>query len=320
MSIRSRSDRSATIIRLFVAFAISLVVLTACAGAQSMSSDTSVATVVSALGPDYSTPPPITKDDVIVHSGNTELNVTGWEPANGGHADLQLAILIDNAVNPSAIGPQLNDLKSFIEQQPPDTQVGVFYAQYGTYTTAAQFSADHDAVAKEVHLTFGRRAGASPSIYLSISSLAKKWPGKPEAPRREMLVITSGMDLLQPGVYDPYFESAVSDVQRSGVHVDSIYVGPLRLGLSFFGMIAQGNLGQITSDSGGDAFFQGLSTPVAFKPFLDQLNTILRNQYLVTFEMPGSSKKKGELRPISIRTEQSHVKLLYPRHVLVPAK
>jgi hypothetical protein len=315
MSVRYRST---PIVKLLASLAVLLLAFAAAARAQSAPSNVSVNTVVTALGPDYTAPPAITKDDVSVYSGKTKLNVTGWEPAKGDHGNLQLAILIDDAIAPSAIGLQFNDLKNFIREQPSDTEVGIFYAQFGTVNAAAKFSSDHDAVAKKLRLPLGRRAGASPSIYLSLSDLAKKWPGN--APRREVLLLTSGLDRLEPGVQDPYFDQAVSDVQRSGVHVDSIYVGPLRLGLSFFGMIAQGNLGQITTDSGGDGFFQGVSTPVSFKPFLNQLNTILRNQYLVTFQAPASSKKKGDLRSISIRTEQSKVRLLYPRRVLVPSK
>jgi hypothetical protein len=305
--------------RVLVLSAVLLLALPALARAQNGASNPSLTTVVTALGPDYSAPPPISKHDVSVYSKNTKLNVTGWEPATGDHGKLQLAILVDDSVSPAALGLQFNDLKSFIQEQSADTEVGIFYAQYGTFNTAAKFSTDHDAVAKKLHLPFGRRAGASPSIYLSISSIAKKWPGNPEAPRRELLVITSGMDLLEPGVQDPYFNAAVTDVQKSGVIVNSIYVGPLRLGLSFFGMIAQGNLGQITSDSGGDAFFQGVSTPVSFKPFLNQLNTILRNQYLASFDAPEGAKP-GRLLPISVRVEQRHTKLLYPRGVLVPGK
>ena len=299
--------------------AVLALALSPLARARNGSSDPPITTVVTALGPDYSAPPPITREDVSVYSKNAKLNVTEWEAAQGERAKLQLAILIDDAVSPGALGLQFNDLKSFIQEQPADTEVGIFYAQYGSYDTAANFSTDHDAVAKKLHLPLGRRAGASPSIYLSISSIAKKWPGNPEARRREVLVITSGMDLLEPGVQDPYFDAAVTDAQKHGVIVDSIYVGPLRLGLSFFGMIAQGNLGQITSDSGGDAFFQGVSTPVSFKPFLDQLNTMLRNQYLVSFEAPDTARP-GRLLPISVRVEQSHTKLLYPRSVLVPGK
>lgn len=307
--------RPAPLLLAVVAFVIALPVG---ARAQSDSSNVTVHTVVTALGPDYSAPPAITKDDVSVYSAKTKLNVTGWEPAKAQHGALELAILIDDAVAPSAIGLQFQDLKSFIQEQPSDVAVGIFYAQYGNVAAAAEFSTDHAEVAKKLRLPLGRRAGTSPSIYLSLSDLVKRWPRN--APRREVLMLTSGLDRLEPGVQDPYFDAAVNDVQRAGVNVHSIYVGPLRLGLSFFGMIAQGNLGQLTSDSGGDAFFQGLSTPVSFKPFLEQLNMILQNQYLVTFEVPASTKPKGDLRPISIRTEQAHVRLLYPHRVLVPGK
>jgi hypothetical protein len=303
-----------------VPMAAFLLALPAFARAQSEASGVSVTTVVTALGPDYTAPLPISKEDVSVYSGKNKLNVTAWEPAKGDHGALQLAILIDDAVSAAAIGPQFEYLKHFIEEQPGNTEVGIFYAQYGTVATAAKFSSDHEAVAKKLRLPFGRRAGASPSIYLSLSDLVKKWPAGAAAPRREVLMLTSGMDLLQPGVQNPYFDAAVTNVQRSGVVVHSIYVGSLRLGLSFFGMIAQGNLGQITSGSGGDGFFQGLSTPVSFEPFLQQLDTILQNQYLATFEVPASVKEKGDLRPISVRIEQSKVKLLYPHRVLVPSK
>ncbi|MGH9717104.1 MAG: hypothetical protein ACRD4R_10315 [Candidatus Acidiferrales bacterium] len=299
--------------------ALVLVALPAFARGQNGSSDGSVTTVVTALGPNYTAPPKITSDDVSVYAAKTKLKVTEWERATAEHSKLQLAILIDDAVSPTAIGLQFKDLKHFIEQQPADTEVGIFYAQYGTFTTAAKFSTDHAEVAKKLRLPLGRRSGASPSIYDSLSDLAKKWPGNAKAPRREVLVLASGMDLLEPGVQDPYFDSAVTNVQKSGVIVNSIYVGPLRLGLSFFGMIAQGNLGQITSESGGDAFFQGVSTPVSFTPFLQQLDTMLRNQYLITFEAP-SSAHHGRLLPINIRVEQNDVKLLYPRKVLVPGK
>lgn len=306
-------------VHVLVLCVVSLLAMPALARAQNGSSSGSITTVVTALGPNYTAPPAISKDDVSVYSKKAKLNITGWEPAKGGPGQLQLAILIDDAVSPRAIGLQFNDLKDFIEQQPADTQVGLFYAQYGSFTTAAKFSTDHQEVASKLHLPFGRRSGASPSIYLSISDLAKKWPGNPEAPRREVLVLTSGMDLLEPGVQDPYFDAAVTNVQKYGVIVHSMYIGPLRLGLSFFGMIAQGNLGQITSDSGGDAFFEGVSTPVSFKPFLNQLDTLLQNQYLVSFEPPDGAKP-GRLMPIAVRVEQRDVKLLYPRNVLVPGK
>jgi hypothetical protein len=298
--------------------AVVLMAVPAFARAQAGAPNVSVTTVVTALGPDYTAPPPITKADVNVYSRKNKLDVTGWEPAKGPHGALQLAILIDDAVSPRDLGLQFKDLQNFIESQPDDAQVGIYYAQFGSAVAAAKFSADHSAVAKKLRLTLGRRSGNSPSIYLSLSDLVKKWPASTD--RREVLLITSGLDELEPGLQDPYFDAALANTEKAGVIVHSIYVGPLRLGLSFFGMIAQSNLGQITSQSGGDAFFQGLSTPISFAPFLQELGTILQNQYLLTFTAPASRNEKGELRPIQIRIEQRNVKLLYPHQVLVPAR
>lgn len=296
--------------------AVFLIALPAGAQAQATSSKVSVSTVVTVLGPNYTPPPPIEKGDVSVYSNKTRLDVTGWVRAHDEKAGLQLAILIDEAVDPT-LGNQFKDLTDFINSQPKSTAVGLYYAQHGTVATEADFSTDHAAVAKKLRLPMGRRAAASPSIYLSLSSLIKKWPSSDA--RREVLLIASGMDLLQPGIQDPYFDAALANAQKAGVVVHSIYVGELRLGLSFFGMIAQGNLGQLTSQTGGDAFFQGISTPVSFAPFLDQLDTILRNQYVLTFTIAPSAQAKGALRSIEIRTEQRKVKLSYPRSVFVPA-
>lgn len=297
--------------------AVFLITLPDGAQPQATSSKVSVTAVVTVLGPNYTAPPPVAKEDVNVYSGKTRLDVTGWVPAQAEKAGLQLAILIDDAVNPS-LGNQFPDLTDFINSQAKDTAVGLFYAEHGTVETVSDFSTDHAAVAKKLRIPLGRRAAASPSVYLSLSSLISKWPST--GARREVLMIASGMDLLQPGIQNPYFQAALDDAQKSGVVVHSIYAGGRRLGRTFRGMIAQSNLGELTSDSGGEAFFQGIEMPIAFAPYLKQLDMILKNQYLLTFTTAPSAKAKGELRSIHIRTEQRNVKLWYPHEVLVPGK
>lgn len=297
--------------------AVFLITLPAGAQPQATSSKVSVTAVVTVLGPNYTAPPPVAKEDVNVYSGKTRLDVTGWVPAQAEKAGLQLAILIDDAVNPS-LGNQFPDLTDFINSQAKDTAVGLFYAEHGTVETVSDFSTDHAAVAKKLRIPLGRRAAASPSVYLSLSSLISKWPST--GARREVLMIASGMDLLQPGIQNPYFQAALDDAQKAGVVVHSIYAGGRRLGRTFRGMIAQSNLGELTSDSGGEAFFQGIEMPIAFAPYLKQLDMILKNQYLLTFATAPSAKAKGELRSIHIRTEQRNVKLWYPHEVLVPGK
>jgi len=275
-----------------------------------------ITTVVTVLGPKYTPPPPVAKEDVLVYTGKTRLNVTGWVAAQGEKGRLQLAILIDNSVSPN-LGTQFNDLRSFIKSQPKNTAVGIFYAANGTVQTASPFDTNHDAAAKKLRLPFGPRAGDSPSVYLSLSDLiSSHWPSA--GTRREVLMIASGVDRLNPGPSDPYFRAAVENVKKAGVVVYTMYAGGDRLGASFRGNIAQSNLEQITTESGGKSFFEGVSTPVAFAPFLSQLDMILRNQYWLVFATARSTNEKGELRSIQIRTEQHNAIISAPKEVFVP--
>lgn len=61
---------------------------------------------------------------MIVRQGKNRLRVTGWTPARGENAGMDLFILIDDACDTS-LGSQLDDLRSFINRQPPTTSVGV---------------------------------------------------------------------------------------------------------------------------------------------------------------------------------------------------
>lgn len=276
-----------------------------------------ITTTVTVLGPKFTAPPPITKDDISVYSGKTRWDVLDWSPAQGEKGSLQLAIVIDNSASQTAVGTQLNDLASFVRLQSKTTAVGVFYAVNGTVQTASNFSTNHEAVAKTLRLPFGLRAGASPSVYLSLSELVKHWPET--GARREILLISSGVDRLDRGPQSPYVQSAVENIQKAGIVVHTIYTGTsFRFGTSLRGQYAQQNLDQITGGSGGEAFFQGVTAPVSFSPYLKQLDMVLHNQYLLTFAAPRSNKRTGELRGIQVRVEQRNIELKYPKQVLVP--
>lgn len=84
-----------------------------------------VAMVVTALGPNFSPAPALSRDDIAVYSNNTRENVASFEPARNAKAGMQLAFLIDDDASPSALGPHLNELRSFIQAQPSTTEVGI---------------------------------------------------------------------------------------------------------------------------------------------------------------------------------------------------
>ena len=113
-----------------------------------------VTTVVTVLGPKFTAPPAISKDDISVYEGKEKKEVAGWTPAQGEKAGLQLAIVIDEACS-TDLGNQLSDLKAFINGQPRSTGVGVFYASNGGVQPVSQFTTDHEAAAKTLRLPLG---------------------------------------------------------------------------------------------------------------------------------------------------------------------
>ena len=308
--------------------AISLIALPSYAGAHANAqagATTEVTTVVTVLGAKDATPPAVAKEDVNVTEGKTRLTVTGWEPVqSSSHAQLQLAILIDNGLRSVIVGQQLEDLANFINSLPKDTMVGVFYGENGSAESAAgsgaaSFSTDHAAVAQGLRVSMGRVGGDSPSIYLSLGDLVDHW--QPKTPGAAKSCSSAAALIISIKVpEDPYFDSTLDKVQTAGVVVHTVYDGTNRYGSTFRGDISQGKLVQITSDSGGEGFFSGNGAPVSITPYLNQLNQILANQYMLTFTTEASKREKGELRSIEIRLEERDLKVSYAKRVFVQGK
>jgi hypothetical protein len=273
-----------------------------------------VTTVVTVLGPKYSAPPVLGKSDVIVRTAGEREDVVAWILAQGDKSPLNLAILIDDGTN---LGPYLDELRRFIQEQPKTTNVGVFYASRGITVTAAPFSADHNAVAKSVRLSLGP-SSTSTSIYLSLIDVLNKL--QPMSGRREVLLIGDGHDRLRGDLPEsPDLDRAIDAALRAEIVIHTLFA---RVGhderTSFRLTLAQGNLSHMANDTGGQAFFQGLDTPVSFKPFLDQLDMVLHNQYFLTFATARSKKPKGEFRSFKVTTEQRNISITAASRVFVP--
>jgi hypothetical protein len=276
-----------------------------------------VTTVVTVLGPKFTAPPAISKDDIGVYEGKEKKDVTGWTPAQGEKALLQLAIVIDEASS-SDLGSQLNDIKTFITAQPRSTGVGVFYASNGGVQPASQFSNDHEAVAKTLRLPLGN-FGAYSSIYLSTISLIKGWP-QTAGVRREILLIADGIDRFRGDPFSPDIQNTYVAAEKAGVILHTLYCsGVGRAGHNSFRVgYGQSNLAEITDKTGGYSFFQGLQTPIAFAPFLEQLDTILKNQYFLSWNSKRPTKGKGDLRSFRIKTELRDIDISSSDQVWVP--
>ena len=194
-----------------------------------------------------------------------------------------ILIALTSAIK-SAISPPSS------KSQPKSCGVAVFFASNGTVQAASQFSTDHEAVAKSVRLPLGRVAAYS-SIYLSLMDLIKRWPVT--GARREVLLMADGIDRFRGDPFSPDVDTTIERAQRAGVMIHTLYASGIgAFSRNMFQVnYGQSNLAKMADGTGGEAFFQGLQTPISFAPFLDQLNVVLNNQYWLKFETPRSKRR-----------------------------
>jgi hypothetical protein len=158
--------------------------------------------------------PVLNREDVMVFQKKERLRVTNLVPCRAENAALELFVLVDDASGWS-LGSQLNDLRQFIETQPPTTAIGIGYMRNATVDVLQDPTTDHAKAAQALRLPFGS-GGVMPSPFLSLSDLIKRWPAS--RARHEVLLVTSGIDPLGGGTANPYLDSAIEHAQRAGIN------------------------------------------------------------------------------------------------------
>ena len=299
--------------RLKISQALVLDVLLGLAGV-SWSQQVPVSIIVSVEAKHGKEVPTVYKEDLRVLHDHDRLQVTEWAPCQGAQAGLDLFVLMDDVTDPD-IGLQFEDARKFIEAQPSDAAIGVGYARNGTVQIVQNLSKDHALAAKALRLPVGSGALASP--YLSVTELIKGWPQS--ANRREILMISSGIDFLQGGPNDSYLQEAIDQAQRAAVQVYAIYASSVgHAGHSYWRITwGQNNLARLTEETGGEFYIQGLSSPIAFAPYLAQFADRLKHQYKLTF-LANAGHKAG-YQHIKLETEVTNAELVAQENVYVPA-
>jgi hypothetical protein len=256
----------------------------------------------------------IPKQSISVYENRKLQGVTGWVPLRGARSGLQLVVLLDDSSRGN-LGLQLNDIRSFLGGLPPTTQVAIGYMRNGTPNLVQNFTNDHAQAAKALRLPQGI-AGGNGSPYFCLSDLVKRWPGGDNNVRREVIMVTDGVDRYSGGRFDPenpYVRAATSDAQKAGVIVYSIYYRGAG-GFDRSALVTDGGqnyLTQISGDTGGKVYLEGFGNPVSFAPFLSDIQRKLQNQYELTFV---STAKPG-LQSIRVKTNQPNTSLQFPARI-----
>jgi hypothetical protein len=281
--------------------------------AQETSTGRAIVTVNTKGAEDATTVP---KQTITFYENRKLQDVAGWVPLRGERSGLQLVVLLDDSSRGN-LGLQLNDIRTFLTGLPPTTQVAIGYMRNGTPNLVQNFTSDHAQAAKSLRLPSGN-AGINGSPYFCLSDLVKHWPGGDSNVRREVIMVTDGVDRYSGARFDPenpYVQAATSDAQKAGVVVYSIYYrGQGRLDRSFLATDGgQNYLTMVSGSTGGKVYLEGFGNPVSFAPFLSDIQRKLQNQYELSFV---STAKPG-LQGIRVKTSQPNTSLEYPSRVPV---
>jgi hypothetical protein len=271
-----------------------------------------VSMTVTAVGKKDTQPPALKKEDVQLYQGKEKVQVADWKRGE----TLFLAVLIDDSLE-SSVANQWGDLKAFFMAQPENTYIAVAYARNGSAMVAQDFTKDHAQAAKALRLPLGN-AGAFTSPYLTLQDWIKRWPETGE--RKSIIFFSSGVDYFR-GSFDPIdpdLDTTVSRAQKQNINIWTIYVPDAgHIGRREFRVFnAQSNLSRLSEETGAESYYLGFGMPVTLKPYFDEIQMHLNNQYLLSFV--GNGGKKGKFERVRLVSEVPNVEFLTPSEVFLP--
>jgi hypothetical protein len=274
--------------------------------------DTAVHAVITATTKSSETTD-IPQQSVTVRLAGKPLEISGWTPLRGPNAGLELVLLLDDSSR-TTLGLHLNELKSFLNGLPPNADIAVGYMRNGSANLVQGFTHDRNAASNALRIPMST-PGGNASPYFCLSDLIKHWPAAGSDPRREVVMITNGVDPYSGRRYDPedpYVQAAIRDAQRAGIIIYSIYFTDAGQMGDLAATVGQSYLSQVSTSTGGELYYLGFGNPVSFAPFLSDIQRKLENQYELSFV----AQPNRRLQPITVKTSQPNAKLEAPAQVL----
>jgi hypothetical protein len=260
---------------------------------------------------------PVSPQSLKVRVDGKQSSVLNFTPLEEANSPVELVLLLDSGARTS-LGSQFQDIQEFVGEMPSNTRMAIAYMENGRAAFSSQLSSNPADVLKGLHLSAGA-PGSNASPYFCLSDLAKNWPSHDRTARREVVMITDGVDnydrRFDPD--DPYVQTAINDSVRAGLVVHSIYwrdMGRLNSGL-YATNAGQNLLSIVTQATGGKSYWVGEGNPVSLQPYFKDLRSRLNHQYELSFTAP--SKGKPEVQSLKVDLHVPSAKVDAPQRVLV---
>ncbi|MFY9746789.1 MAG: hypothetical protein WA891_06215 [Acidobacteriaceae bacterium] len=259
----------------------------------------------------------VAEQSIQVEVNGKHSQIANWLPFRGSQAGVELVLLIDDGARVS-LGREFDDIQQFIKSLPPNVKISLAYMANGRAVLSGPLTANHATVLQELHLPVSA-PGYNASPYFCLSDLAKNWPSHDPAARREVIMITDGVDYyeLRYDPDDPYVQTAIQDAARAHLVVFSIYwrnVG--RVDRSGYENAAGQNLLlEVTDATGGNSYWIGTGDPVSLQPYFEDFSRRLNNQYELGFSAP--LRGKAEVESLKVKVTAPDVKVTAPQKAWV---
>jgi len=279
------------------------------------------AQMIVTIGHHYGQAPPVlTKDDLTVTQGYTNLTVTNLIPFRGEHAGLQLFLLVDHCSNCEP-GSKFQELSQFIRSQPPTTAVGIAYIMNGRLQVGINPTTDRDRAVQALNTPEGSKP-ASP--FNALAELIRTWPETcaQGSCRRAVVMISNGINpAASDKLEDPTAEAALAAAERAGVTIYVIYHPSADYLKADSSQLYSGQvqLAHVADESGGEAYFLGFGPLPSLAPFLSDMADHLSNQYLLQF-IASPAEAPEELSRVTVKSNLPAIEVMVPDRIFIPAQ
>lgn len=233
--------------------------------------------------------------------------------AMGTSTPLNIMVLIQDDVV-SSVRLETKSMAEFIRRLPRGSRVSIGYLRAGSLQVRQKFTSDLEKAASSLRGPLGIAVAAPYNPYVELIDAVKRFDAQP-AGRRAILLVSDGLDVSH-GVDSSSpsqsvdLQRAITEAQRRSVAVYAFYA-PAALTSENAILIgnAQSSLQKLSDETGGRAFFQGLSAPTSFDPFIKELNSALDRQIALTYL--STHLNKGFHR-VKITSSTPGVEISYP--------
>ena len=197
---------------------------------------------------------------------------------------LNIAILIQDDLI-SRVGNELGVTRDFIRSLPAGSRVMIGYITAGTLQVRQPFTTDLNRAASSLRIPIASTSASAYNPYVEVVEALKKfdssWKG-----HNAVLLVSDGLDTSRgfdatTAGHTLDIDRTISEANRRNLAIYSFYAPSV--GLTSRSYLAasygQSSLNRVSHDTGGMAFFQGMTGFVTFDSYFKRLREELNRQY-----------------------------------------